>query len=393
MFIEPLHTLLSMISGMAAIYTLPGSWALARWSWAARTVHIAQRNSESNAHILILIPAHNEAATLPRTLPPIIEQAAQDGRCTVVLIADNCSDNTAEIAQQLGAITLCRNDDTARGKGHALAHAFHSFPDFPWYLIVDADSRLDDQFLSCLRQKLSEQPDAVQTRYEPDCAVDDPLANLKQWALHAFNVNRQRGRAHLGESVSLLGNGFAISADTLAKVPYQAGSNVEDFEYQLRLQAANLKIRWLEEVAVHGEMPYGQSESTQRVRWEGGRIAMLRQFGGYFSLQLFHNHRMAWPALQELLLLPLSFHSLLLGLACLGGNFSTVLGILGFLILIAHATQALLELKPSQRRGALIGLPRYMLWKLTQLPAILRGSAKNSPWLRSERQAERRTTP
>lgn len=393
MLIEPLQTTLSIASTLAAIYTLPGSWALARWSWAARKATIAQHHAESNTPILILIPAHNEAATLPRTLPPLLAQATRDGRCGVVLIADNCSDNTAEIARQLGAMTLCRNDPTARGKGHALAYAFRSFPNIPWYLVVDADSTLDEQFLPQLRKKLIEQPDVVQTRYEPDCAPNDPLAHLKQWALHAFNVDRQRGRANLGESVSLLGNGFAISSITLAKVPYHAGSNVEDFEYQLSLQAANLSISWLEDVAVHGEMPYGKSESTQRVRWEGGRIAMLRQYGGYFAKQLLHGNRTAWPALQELMLLPLSFHTLLLILACLGGYFSTVVGALGLLILIAHVTLALSELKPSQRLGALIGLPRYIFWKLLQLPAILRGSAKNSPWLRSERQAERRNTP
>ncbi|QKJ67727.1 glycosyltransferase [Deefgea piscis] len=392
MLIEPLQTTLSIASALAAIYTLPGSWALARWSWAARRAAISQSAAESNANIIILIPAHNEAATLPRTLPPILALAEQDGRCTVVVICDNCSDASADIARQLGANALVRHNETARGKGHALAYAFQTLPDRPWYLIVDADSRLDPPFLSVLRQKISSNPAAVQTRYEPDCAAEDPLADLKQWALHAFNVDRQRGRANLGESVSLLGNGFAVSSATLAKVPYQAGSNVEDFEYQLRLQAANLKISWLEDVAVHGEMPYGQSESTQRARWEGGRIAMLRQFFGYFSRQLLRGNRSAWPALQELLLLPLSWHALLLALACLGGVISTGLGLLGVVILLAHVTQALFALPTRQRRGALLGLPRYLLWKLTQLPAILRGRAKNSPWLRSQRQAERSNT-
>lgn len=390
MLTESLHIAMGVAGTLSAIYTLPGTWALARWTWAARHRPAEQLGPESNAPILILMPAHNEAATLPRTLPAVLEQARQDGRTQLVVIADNCTDDTAEIALQLGAMSISRRDEQLRGKGYALSHALSVFPHFPWYLIVDADSTLDAQFLAKLRQSMAAQPDAIQARYEPLCEADDRLAELKQWALHAFNVDRQRGRAQLNESVSMLGNGFAVSAQTLQQVPYRAGSIVEDFEYQLSLQAAGLRIHWLEEVAVYGEMPTGNGEATQRARWEGGRIAMLRQYGGPLIRQLLQGNMRAWPALQELLLLPLSWHTALLGLALLGGGLATLIACIGLLVLAAHAALALAELPANQRRGALRGLPHYLLWKLAQLPRILRSSGKNSPWLRSERQAERR---
>ncbi|QLG87792.1 glycosyltransferase family 2 protein [Chitinibacter bivalviorum] len=389
MLIETLQSTLGLASMAAAIYTLPGSWALARWTWAARHPMPSVQGPSSNEAILILVPAHNEAATIPRTLPPLMAQSKQDGNSVVVVIADNCTDLTAQIARDLGAIVLERHNETARGKGHALAYAFQTYPDTAWYLIVDADSSLDDDFLFKLRQKISEDPAAIQARYTPDCAADDPRATLKHWALQAFNINRQRGRAKLGESVSLLGNGFALSASTLNQVPYRAGSIVEDFEYQLALQAAGLKISWLEEVAVHGEMPSGSGEKTQRVRWEGGRIAMLRQHCLPLLKQITQGQHQAWSALQELMLLPLNLHALLLLIACLGNSWTSLMGVIGLLILIAHAGFALSELPAGERSTALLSLPRYLIWKLIQLPAILRSSTLNSPWLRSERQAER----
>lgn len=390
MLAESLQIGVNLASSLAAIYTLPGTWALARWTWSAQRVIPSQVGPESDDPLLILVPAHNEAATLPHTLPALLEQVRKDGRAELVVIADNCSDNTAQIAQELGAMTLTRNDAEHKGKGYALAYAFNAFANFPWYLIVDADSTLDDQYLAKLRQKMASQPDAIQTCYEPTCAKEDRLAALKQWALHAFNVNRQRGRAQRDESVSLLGNGFAISSHSLKRVPYQAGSIVEDFEYQLSLQAAGLKISWLEEVAVHGEMPLGHGEAQQRARWEGGRIAMLRRYGLAMTSQLFHGDTRAWPALQELLLLPLSWHAVLLVIASLGGGLAGWIGLIGFLVLVAHAMQALMELPCHQRNAALKGLLPYLYWKLSQLPNILRSSGKNSPWLRSERHAERR---
>ncbi|WP_373975561.1 glycosyltransferase family 2 protein [Chitinibacter sp. SCUT-21] len=388
MLIDAIHTTLSIAGSAAAVFTLPGTWALARWTWAARRQSAATGDKQSDTPILILVPAHNEASTLPKTLPRLVAQAERDGRCAVLVIADNCSDNTAEVARSLGAMTLCRNNTQLRGKGHALAYAFNAFANYPWYLIVDADSTLDEHYLAQLRRKIATQPDAIQSRYEPSCAIQDPLADLKRWALRAFNVVRQRGRANLGQSVSLLGNGFAISAHTLAQVPFQAGSIVEDFEYQLKLQAHGLKISWLEDSCVHGEMPQGKGEQTQRVRWEGGRLAMLRQYFMPSCKALVRGQRQYGLALEELMLLPLNLHLALLLLATLSTNPISILGLAGIVVMLGHIGLALSELKPQQRMGALAGFPRYFLWKLAQLPAILRSSAKDTPWLRSERQAD-----
>ena len=383
--------LMSGIAAGAALVTLPGSWSLARWTWAARRPVTPPTLAPSNAPILLLVPAHNESASLPQTLPRLLAQAQVDGNCRVLVIADHCSDNTAEIARAFGAMVLERNEG-ARGKGYALAAAFALLPDVPWYLIVDADSRLDANFLAVLRCKMAENPDGIQARYEPDCASDDPNAALRHWALHAFNVIRPRGRAALGESVGLLGNGFALSNATLQRVPYQAGSIVEDLEYQLSLAAAHCKLAWLEDVAVYGEMPQGENARVQRQRWEGGRLAMIRRNVLPLMIRICRGETHLWPILQELTLLPLSQHMLLLLLACSAGGWPLALGLLGLLVLMFHTGLALFELPRALRSSALLCAPRYVVWKIMQLPSIFRGSRSGALWQRSVRHIEQEKT-
>ncbi|MCB5197352.1 glycosyltransferase family 2 protein [Deefgea salmonis] len=383
--------LMQGVAAVAALVTLPGSWSLARWTWAARRRSASPRLAPLNVQILLLVPAHNEAANLPQTLPRLVEQAQSDGNCNVLVIADHCTDNTAEVARACGAMVFER-DEGGRGKGCALAAAFAFLPDVPWYLIVDADSRLDANFLAVLRCKMAENPDGIQTRYEPDCASDDANAPLRHWALHAFNVIRPRGRAALGEGVGLLGNGFALANTTLQRVPYQAGSIVEDLEYQLSLAAAHCKLAWLEDVAVYGEMPQGDHAKLQRQRWEGGRLAMIRRNVLPLMLRICRGETHLWPILQELTLLPLIQHMLLLLLACIAGGWPLYCGLIGLFVLMAHIGMALLELPRAMRRAALSAAPMYIVWKIMQLPNIFRGSRSGALWQRSVRHIEQEKT-
>ncbi|WP_297573715.1 glycosyltransferase family 2 protein [uncultured Deefgea sp.] len=379
--------LMQGVAAGAALLTLPGSWSLARWTWAARRPAVSPHLAPVTEQILILVPAHNEAASLPKTLSALVAQAQADGRCHVLVIADHCTDDTAQVARAHGAMVLERQANE-RGKGHALAAAFALLPDVPWYLIVDADSTLDPHFLAVLRCKMAEQPDGIQARYAPHCASGDMNAPLKHWALQAFNVIRPRGRSALGEGVGLLGNGFALSNATLRRVPYRAGSIVEDLEYQLSLARANCKLAWLEDVAVYGEMPQGEHAKAQRQRWEGGRLAMMRSNLWPLIQGIGRGETQLWPALQDLLLLPLSQHALLLLLACSTGGWPLILGALGILVLIAHAAMALFELPRVMRCRAVLAAPMYIVWKIMQLPHIVRSSRSGASWQRSVRHIE-----
>ncbi|MBE9609560.1 glycosyltransferase family 2 protein [Chitinilyticum piscinae] len=383
--------LLQLAGFTAGLLALPGTLILWRWTWAARRAPLPRSGALNREPITMLVPAHNEAATLPLILPGLLAAARQDGACRVVVIADNCTDTTAMVARGLGAEVMERNDPVLRGKGHALAWAFASVPDSFWYLVIDADTRLGEGFFAALRRVLADAPAGVQVRYLPQTISQDWQGPLRHWALQGFNTLRPRARAQLGEPVGILGNGFVLAASTLQQVPYRAGSIVEDLEYQLALTRAGLRLAWCEDAIVYGEMPAGEGAKVQRCRWEGGRLALLRQQCLPQLRRWLAGDACGRHALEELLLLPLSLQLLLLTVALFAPAPLHWLAIAGLLVLAAHALQALSALPWPQQLAAVRILPRYLCWKLARLPETLRQSRRNAAWIRSSRQAEQKS--
>lgn len=380
--------LIELISGSAALLSLPATLALAHCTWGARQKPAIKADAPmAQGSICLLVPAHNEQETLPYTLSALQRACAADGNVALVVIADNCTDQTASLARDFGAIVYERHEPGRRGKGAALADAFARFDEFDWYLIVDADSRLDPGFLSCLRQALQPGVAALQTRYLP-LPQNDRWACLRLLALTSFNVLRLRGRAALGESAGILGNGFVLARSTLQQVPFSANSVVEDLEYHLALLAAGLKVDWLEQATVRGEMPTGEGAKVQRARWEGGRLAMWRQHVPRLLIAALRGQPGAWAGLAELCLFPLSMQLGLLLLGLLAGGWSAIVAGSGLAVLFWHGLLVLAELPQASRLRALGSIPAYLWWKLQQLPAIVAHSRRNTPWQRSPRNAK-----
>ena len=125
------------------------------------------------------------------------------------------------------------------------------------------------------------------------------------------------GRDRLGLSSGILGNGFAISARTLAAVPYEAFSVVEDLEYHLHLVAAGRRVSFLEYAVVSAELPVsGSGETSQRSRWEGGRIRVARMWFLPLLKQVVSGRLSMIEPLLDLAGLPLAFGVSVLIAAC-----------------------------------------------------------------------------
>ena len=213
------------------------------------------------------------------------------------------------------------------------------------------------------------------------------LMDLSQ---RAFNQVRTRGRQGWGQSVGLLGNGFALSRETLEKVPYLATSVVEDLEYHLALLRAGIRVELLREPRVAGLMPTGgRASSTQRARWEGGRFRMIREVAPTLAARVLTGKLDCLEPLAELLLLPLAFHTLLIGLAAFGSGWTRVAGLAGLAILALHLLAAVgvgNSLKRDLR--AIATVPFYLFWKLTRLPMIIAASLRGAAWVRTARSAQ-----
>jgi cellulose synthase/poly-beta-1,6-N-acetylglucosamine synthase-like glycosyltransferase len=340
--------------------------------------------------IAAVVPAHNEESGVAATVASLRRCIGADSLHSIVVVADNCDDRTAECAHAAGARVLIRNDLTRRGKGIALEYAFGILlaEGFDAVVIVDADSQVEQGFIVEIAQMLARGVDAVQSRYtvlNPGASMRTRLMNV---ALMAFNVLRPRGRERLGVSVGILGNGFALTRETLTAVPYDAHSVVEDLEYHLRLTRAGKVVRFADRTAVRGEMPAGGSAaSTQRARWEGGRMRMIReQVPLLISDIATGRFRMTEPLL-ELMLLPLAFHTALLTLA-LAPPFAPTrwYAVAALAIVSAHVCAAIAVGGGTIADVGALGLaPFYVVWKLALTPAIGRAARKDADWVRTAR--------
>src|SRR5581483_20036 len=193
-------------------------------------------------------------------------------------------------------------------------------------------------------------------------------------SLLAMNLVRPRGRAALGLSAGILGNGFALTAETLARVPYEATSIVEDLEYHLRLVRGGIRVRFAEGATVRGDMPVRAAGfATQRARWEGGRLRMLREHVPGLLL--------------DVLLLPLGFHVALLAAAlAIPTTAIRTYAACGLAAVAGHLVVALVlgRALPADV-AALAAAPVYVAWKIARLPATLRASHPGARWQRTDR--------
>lgn len=379
--------------GTAALAaTLPGSVYLATLTVAAtRPGRRAATAPATPLRVAIVVPAHNESPGLPATLRSlrreVAAEATAEARTRIVVVADNCTDDTADVARAAGVQVLERHDGERRGKGHALRYAFDALQVADAFIVVDADTEVEPGFLAAMRQVLAGGADAAQCRY----GVREPLAcrsaTLADVALGAWNVLRPRGRAALGLSAGILGNGFALSRRVLQAVPYTASSIVEDVEYHHLLVQAGFRVDWVDAAQVRGDMPQGRGAAQQRARWEGGRLRLLASRGPALAARVLAGQwRLADPLL-DLLLWPLAWHmSLLLLALALGTGAVPVAAGAGLLIVGLHVAVAL-ALMPARREHlrALLGAPAYVIWKIGLARRTWAAAGRHAPWVRSTR--------
>jgi cellulose synthase/poly-beta-1,6-N-acetylglucosamine synthase-like glycosyltransferase len=381
--------IIDIIGAAALSLALPGCLYLAALSVAVlRTPRRATSATPTAPRLAVVVPAHDEAAGLPRTLRSLQQDLHGDALTRIVVVADNCSDDTAAVARAMGVQVLERQDLQHRGKGYALRHAFDTLHDADAFIVVDADTDVEPGFVATMRAALAGGADALQCRYGVRDAGASRGASLADVALGAWNVLRPRGRAALGLSSGILGNGFALSRRMLQAVPYSASSIVEDVEYHHLLLQRGFRVQWVDGACVRGDMPQGRSAAAQqRARWEGGRLRLLRERGPALAARcLAGQWRLADPLL-DLLTWPLAWLvSLLLLAATLGAPPVQLAAAAGLAGLALHVLTALwLMQAQGHHLRALLAAPAYLVWKLRLAGRTWRAAGRHAAWVRSQR--------
>ncbi|MCB9883545.1 MAG: glycosyltransferase [Planctomycetes bacterium] len=374
-----------------ALLTLPGTLELfALTLFGARAGRSRNVVTADAGPITFVIPAHDEADTIRACLESFSAQDAA-GPIERVVIADNCTDDTASIARSCGARVIERRDTERRGKGHALHHAFEILlrEGAEILVVIDADSRLEPGFVKALRRAFGRGEQAVQAAYLVGNAQRSRRTRLMNVALTAFNLVRPRARERMRVSAGILGNGFGLRRAVLQRVPYEARSIVEDLEYHVLLVRAGFRVAFVEDAVVRSDMPVGNVASTsQRARWEGGRYRMILHWVPRLLGDVLRGRLRSLEPLLELTLLPLA-HFVLLLLLCLAFPFAPtrVYAIAGLCAVALHVLVATLGARGTWRDLlTLSSVPFYLLWKLTLTLRIARGATRNAHWIRTSRE-------
>lgn len=234
-------------------------------------------NQTTRARVGVLIPAHDEELALPALVPRIQRQLRDGDRLLVV--ADNCSDATAVLAERLGAEVAVRTDLTKRGKGFALDYGIRRFAgDAPEILVViDADCALSDFAIDRLAEMCRATNRPVQAL---DLMLSGPAApqatRLREFAWRVKNEIRPRGLNSLGLPCQLMGTGMAFPWALIARADLATGALVEDLKLGLELAAAGYPPLFCPAAVVTSEFPVtGEGSQTQQRRWEQGHLGLI----------------------------------------------------------------------------------------------------------------------
>ena len=390
--------LLELVVAVAALpVLLAAAYLFALTLLSGRTA--APRACSRALRFDLVVPAHDEQGGIAQTVQSLLEVDWPADRRRVLVVADNCADDTARVAARAGAQVLARDDDERRGKGWALATAFarslaDGFADA--VVVVDADTVVDPGLLAAFAARLERGALAVQADYavrNPDAGWRTRLMSL---AFTLFHRVRSLGRERLSLSCGLRGNGMCFAVALLREVPYAAFSLVEDVEYGLRLGEAGHRVWYADEARVSGEMvPSAAASASQRRRWEEGRRALRRRGWSLAWRALREGDRVLGDLAVDLLVPPLARLGALAALGCaLAVGLSAITGGVPLAVLPWAASLALLvaylargwQLSGTGLAGlrTLAFAPVYLAWKV-----LLRlAAARPHGWVRTERQGE-----
>jgi cellulose synthase/poly-beta-1,6-N-acetylglucosamine synthase-like glycosyltransferase len=388
-----------VVTAAAAVYLL--ALAIAALFYSDRP----GPSRSTRARLAVLVPAHNEVDFIERCVESLTCQDYPHDRYDIVVIADNCTDETAALAQRAGARVLVRDEPEARGKGRALRWAMDRVltwsSDLEGVVVVDADSVADPHLLRGLADGLARGCDAVQAQY---LALDDDgsAANrLRAAAFLLFHRVRFAGRAVLRLPCSLVGNGMLLSRRLLESQPWEAYSGAEDLEYSLDLRLAGVLPHYASSALVRGPVSgSGKGAEIQRRRWEGGRLRAIRTHLPRLLATIVRERRaslvdavvdLVVPPLGLLALASLSGLSLSLSLV-LAGLVSTwivvpwaisLASIIGYVLIGLAAAGA-----SASTYRALLTAPIFLVRKAFGTFAVFRAAHRDA-WIRTERPSER----
>ena len=238
---------------------------------------------DKNHKFMAIIPAHNEENVIKNLIESLKNQDYPKELYDIYVIADNCTDRTAEIAKDAGAKVYKRFDELHKTKGFALnwflKQKIEEDADYDAFLVFDADNIVDKNFIKNMNKKLCQGEEIVQGYRDIKNPTDSWVSS--GYAIFYWMMNRfyHLARYNLGLSPLINGTGFMVKFDLIKPNGWQTITLTEDIEFSLINIASGRKLGWATDAIVYDEQPVGFKQSwSQRSRWTVGHLQCMKHY-------------------------------------------------------------------------------------------------------------------
>ncbi len=239
--------------------------------------------TNKNHKFMAIIPAHNEEAVIRNLIKSLQDQDYPKDLYDIYVIADNCTDSTAMIAREEGAITLQRFDPDHKTKGAALSwfleQKIEENADYDAFCVFDADNVVDRGFLKAMNQKLNQGETVVQGYRDIKNPTDSWVSS--GYAIFYWMMNRfyHLARYNVGLSPLINGTGFMVKFDLIKPTGWKTQTLTEDIEFSLINISKGNCLGWATDAIVYDEQPVDFKASwTQRSRWTVGHLQCMKYY-------------------------------------------------------------------------------------------------------------------
>ena len=246
---------------------------------------------------MAIIPAHNEEAVVANLVESLKNQTYNKDLYDIYVIADNCTDNTAKVARDAGAIVYERFDETKKTKGYALnwflQQKIKENAPYDAFFVFDADNIVDKNFIKNMNKKLCQGEDVVQGYRDIKNPSDNWITAgyaIFYWQMHRFY---HLARYNIGLSPLLNGTGFMVKFDVIKPQGWDTETLTEDIEFSLKRIIKGKKLGWATDAIVYDEQPTGFRQSwSQRSRWTVGHIQCIKKYTKDLAIAAKENKKM-----------------------------------------------------------------------------------------------------
>lgn len=258
----------------------------------------------------VLIPAHNEARVVPHLLESLKQQNYPPECFEVVVLADNCTDATAQVARDHGARVLERFNQAQKGKAWNLRWALSQIrlSDYDAVAFFDADNLAHPDFLARMNDYLEAHPQAQAVQGYLEIKNPEDTWVTRSYALTYWFSNHfaQLARNHWGLSAQLGGTGCVLQSELLQQIGWPMQSLTEDLEFTAWLVMQGQMVHWNPYAVVYDEKPLTLSASlAQRTRWMQGHFWVFTRYAPEAGKAFFRTLRWQYLDLMVTLASPL----------------------------------------------------------------------------------------